>query len=317
MTSERAPWSPDPQWADPLIALLATFGLLACLLLLAARGAAAAANPMESAIQRLPMMAKALGGLITLLLGGGGLVCALFLALTRKEPRPEPPAWGMSGRAVALVFLGWFCVYLLVNAGTALLLQSHPQWRLPALPLSYALHAAIGLWMVARAEGVGLRGLVAKVAPGAALPQLLWVPPFLALGFASALLATLIFAPLLRHAPGSQTQLIELLRSARGPVWSLLMLLMVSGLAPLFEETLMRGFLLPWMGARWGWGRGLLASSLLFGLIHMQLKALPALSALGFALGLAAWRTGSLRTSIGVHSLWNGAIFVLVRVLAV
>ena len=316
MASDRAPWHPDPQWADPLIGLLGTFALLASALALGARGPAQAGpNPMQAALWRLPPMTKALAGMGVLFLLAAGTAVLVYLLASRHEPRPLAPTWGMSGRAAALVFLGWFCVYLLVNTTALLLMRGHPGWRLAAMPFSYALHASIGLWMLLRAEGLDVRALVARLAPGAALPQLAWAPAFLALGFLLALTAALAMAPLLRHAPGSQAQLIELLRSARGPGWTLLMLVMVSGLAPLFEETLVRGFLLPWMGSRWGWGRALAASSLLFGLIHLQLATLPGLAALGLALGLAMWRTGSLRTSIAVHALWNGSVFLLVRLL--
>ncbi|HJU84296.1 MAG TPA: type II CAAX endopeptidase family protein [Holophagaceae bacterium] len=317
MASDRAPWHPAPQWADPLIGLLATFSLLVAAAVMGARSPApaGAANVLQEGLRRLPLPAQAAAGLVLTLLLLGGLAFAFFLLATRTAPRPPAPAWGMSGRAVALVFLGWFLVYLVVNAAMAFSLRGHAQWRLPALPLSYALHAAAGLWMVARAEGLSLRELLRRVLPGAALPQLLLAPAFLALGFLLAFTASVALAPLLRHAPGSQAQLVELLRTARSPGLGLLVLLTVSVLAPVFEETLIRGFLLPWMGPRWGWGRALAASSLLFAFIHLQLAALPALAALGLGLGLALWRTGSLRTSIAVHSLWNGAVFGLVRLL--
>lgn len=317
MASDRAPWHPDPQWADPLIGLLGTISLLAGGLALGAqRRGPATPNPVKTALLSLPPASQVLWGLATMLLLAAGFAVLAYLLATRHEPRPQAPRWSMSGRAAALVFLGWFCAYLLVNATTLLLIRNHPGARLVALPLSYALHAAIGIRLLLKAEGLDLRGLRDRLAPGATLSQLLWAPAFLALGFLLALAASLALAPLLRHAPDSQAQLVELLRSAHGAGWTLLMLVTVSGLAPCFEETLVRGFLLAWMAPRWGWGRALAASSLLFGLIHLQLSSLPGLSALGVALGLALWRTGSLRTSIAVHALWNGSVFLLVRLVA-
>ena len=41
--------------------------------------------------------------------------------------------------------------------------------------------------------------------------------------------------------------------------------------------------------------------------------ALPVLAGLGFVLGLAVRRGGSLWTSILVHGCWNGSIFVLMK----
>ena len=57
----------------------------------------------------------------------------------------------------------------------------------------------------------------------------------------------------------------------------------------------------------------LASSGLLFGLIHLQPLALPTLTTLGFVLGLAVLRTGNLLTSILVHGLWNGGVFLLMR----
>ena len=89
--------------------------------------------------------------------------------------------------------------------------------------------------------------------------------------------------------------------------------LTVSFLAPAFEETLFRGFLLPWLSTRWGKGWALAASSLLFGAIHLAPGGLPTLSTLGLVLGLAYLRTGDLRVCILVHGIWNGAVFLFTR----
>ena len=62
-----------------------------------------------------------------------------------------------------------------------------------------------------------------------------------------------------------------------------------------------------------GWISALLLSSLGFGLIHLQPAALPVLSTLGLALGLAFLRTRNLLTSILVHGIWNGGVFLFFR----
>ena len=318
MGSERTPWHPDPRLADPLIALLGTLALLlAWLGMLSQRVAAQAASsadPLQEALKRLPPgPGVALLGYGIQALFWGGLAFALLLLAQRKEPRPPTPAWGMSGRAVALVFLGWFIGYVVLSTLVGSALARLNSGRALSVPLGYALHASLGAWMLMRAEGLSFQELRARVMPGPAGRQWAWTPAFLALAVFAVMAAALLSAPLLRHQGNPQAQLQDLLRSAKGFWMPMLLLFTVSVLAPLFEELMFRGFLLPWLGARWGWGRGLLVSSLLFGFIHLQPAGLPTLMALGFALGLALWRTGSLRASVLVHAIWNGSLFMLLR----
>ena len=53
-----------------------------------------------------------------------------------------------------------------------------------------------------------------------------------------------------------------------------------------------------------------------FGAMHLQPLGLPTLATLGIVLGFAFLRTGNLVTSILVHGLWNGGVFILMRALA-
>jgi membrane protease YdiL (CAAX protease family) len=76
-------------------------------------------------------------------------------------------------------------------------------------------------------------------------------------------------------------------------------------MAPLFEETFFRGFLFRGFATSWGWVWGAVASATVFGLAHLQLSVFLPLFALGFALAWVYKRTGSLWTSIALHSLFN------------
>jgi membrane protease YdiL (CAAX protease family) len=84
-------------------------------------------------------------------------------------------------------------------------------------------------------------------------------------------------------------------------------------LAPLFEELLCRGFLLPVLARRQPLTLALLLSALAFGAMHLQPGGLPVLSTLGLVLGLAMRHTGSQRTPVLVHACWNGTLFLLMR----
>lgn len=250
-------------------------------------------------------------GVGAFLLFFGGVAFGIFLLATRTQPRPPAPAWTMPGRAVLLVFLGWFAAYFLGNVLVAKLMPS--LGRAWALPLGYLLHAAAGTWLICRAEGLSFGELVAKVGSGPLGRKLAWGAGFLSLAVCLVVLVAIALSPILKNHPGSQQELTDLLRDVRGWAPKLALFLTVAGLAPLFEELMFRGFLLPWLGERWGWGWGLALSSLLFGAIHLEPWALPILATLGFALGLAMSRSRSLWSSVLVHACWNGSVFLLVR----
>ncbi|HET6329884.1 MAG TPA: CPBP family intramembrane glutamic endopeptidase [Holophagaceae bacterium] len=264
----------------------------------------------EPDLVRLVLMG-ALVGLLFL----GGLVTAVVLIATRKRPKPPQPQWRMDGRGALLVFLGWLVGGLfLLNTAVGFAFRHLPDGRLWALPAGYLCHAALGTWLLMRVEGLSFRELVARVAPSPrALRALAWAPAFVGLALVAVFCIALAWAPFMKGHANPQQEVQDLIAGARGLPLQASIFLTLAVLAPCFEELLFRGFLLPWAGERWGVAWGLAASSLLFGFIHLQPMALPILATLGFALGLAVRRGGSLWTSILVHSCWNGSIFVLMK----
>ncbi len=77
-----------------------------------------------------------------------------------------------------------------------------------------------------------------------------------------------------------------------------------------FEEILWRGMLLAWLETRWGSGRALLISALLFGAMHFANPgfspvAVVGLVAAGVLLGAAWIAARSLWLPIGLHLAWN------------
>ena len=125
--------------------------------------------------------------------------------------------------------------------------------------------------------------------------------------------AVVLVAPLLAIACAEQN------------VWSLLpaSLLAAAGAAPFFfiqssaEEIMFRGWLLQTISARHGALIGLIASSLLFALLHLDPIETPlgmvvgvlARVPLGMALGLLALRYSNLWAGFGLHAGWNAAMF--------
>jgi len=141
-----------------------------------------------------------------------------------------------------------------------------------------------------------------------ALIQVLKVLPFVTL-------VGWLFDQLVSKASGSNP-LLELVLTTTNP-WALLLFSITAMvLAPLFEETLFRGVLLPVLGQRYGGFWGVVISALVFGIAHLSLGELPALFVLGLGLGWLRLQSGRLGPSVLMHGLWNGLTFANLLLLA-
>ncbi len=273
------------------------------------------------ALPRVTVLAVA--GLALLVLVPGGLVLGVVLAVSPEAWKRAPlPEIRLSGQDIALVLLGWMLAFLLSGMLIGPLLARIPFLHPFIVPMTYGFHALIGLALLARLEGLTPREMWRRWTPGPTGRNLAWGLGFLALAGTLVLTVTLLLGPLLERQEAPQQQLMDLVAETRGALPVLSLFFTVALAAPVFEECLFRGTLLPWLGARWrgplgprlGWAFALAASSLAFGLIHLQPVALPVLSTLGLTLGLAFLRTGNLLTAILVHGLWNGGVFLFYRV---
>ncbi len=141
-----------------------------------------------------------------------------------------------------------------------------------------------------------------------ALVQLLMVLPLVAL--VSWLLERLV------GDPGGSNPLLDLVLNSANPLALLCFALTAVVLAPLFEETLFRGVLLPVLAERWGGFAAVLISALVFGIAHLSFGELPPLFVLGLGLGWLRLQSGRLAPSVLMHSLWNGFTFANLLLLA-
>ncbi|BAY32696.1 hypothetical protein NIES2107_45860 [Nostoc carneum NIES-2107] len=85
--------------------------------------------------------------------------------------------------------------------------------------------------------------------------------------------------------------------------------------APVFEEILFRGFLLPSLTRYlpvWG---SILLSSLLFAAAHLSLSEILPLTALGIVLGVVYTRSRNLLAPMLLHSLWNSGTLLSLFIL--
>lgn len=116
--------------------------------------------------------------------------------------------------------------------------------------------------------------------------------------------------------PGGSNPLLELVLTAGDPLALVGFALTATVLAPLFEETLFRGVLLPVLGQRWGPLPAVVVSALVFGLAHLSLGELVPLVVLGLGLGWLRWRSGRLAPCVLMHACWNGLTFLNLVLLA-
>lgn len=85
--------------------------------------------------------------------------------------------------------------------------------------------------------------------------------------------------------------------------------------APVFEEFLFRGFLLPSLTRYTSvWG-AIFTSALLFAAAHLSLSEILPLTALGIVLGVVYTRTRNLLASMFLHSLWNSGTLISLFIL--
>jgi hypothetical protein len=287
--------------------------------LLERRGDAAGAERLRKQTRdraglRLVLLAGV--GLTLVLAVAGGLGFGIFLMLTRKVPPRLPLAVpAASGRGMALVFGLWGLALLLSGTVTALLIHLVPALKPYALLPAYGLHAALGVVLLAKVEGLPLRAVLGRLKSPAPLRALAWAAGFLALGVLLVLAVGLLLSPLLRNTQPPQRELMEMIRGTGGVLPTAVLFLTMAGLAPAFEELMFRGALLPWLQARLGARWAVPLSALAFAAIHLQPMALPTLFTLGTVLGLAARRTGGLLAPVAVHAAWNGGVFILMRLL--
>ena len=110
--------------------------------------------------------------------------------------------------------------------------------------------------------------------------------------------------------PSGSNPLLELVLTTGDPLALACLAITAVVVAPLFEETLFRGVLLPVLTRHWGAAAGVGLSALVFGLAHLSLGELTPLTLLGLALGWLRLRHGRLGPCVLMHCLWNGLTFL-------
>ncbi len=109
---------------------------------------------------------------------------------------------------------------------------------------------------------------------------------------------------------GGSNPLLELVLGSDEFIPLFFLLITTVVLAPVFEELVFRGILLPVLVSKVGKISGVLLSALIFALAHLSVGELPPLFVLGIGLGLMRLSSGRLFPCALMHSLWNGVTFI-------
>ena len=123
------------------------------------------------------------------------------------------------------------------------------------------------------------------------------------------LLTSLIMNLIIKNQAGSNP-LLEIVLNNNNYFAFILLFFTTTLIAPLFEEIIFRGVLLPVLTRDYGKTIGILISSFVFALAHLSLNEFPPLFVLGIGLATTRLISGRLASSVVMHSFWNGLTFL-------
>ena len=123
------------------------------------------------------------------------------------------------------------------------------------------------------------------------------------------LLTSLVMNLIVENQAGSNP-LLEIVLNNNNYFAFILLFLTTTFIAPLFEEIIFRGVLLPVLTRDYGKTIGILISSFVFALAHLSLNEFPPLFVLGIGLATTRLISGRLSSSVIMHSFWNGLTFL-------
>lgn len=243
-----------------------------------------------------------------------------------EQPGPEQPAWSVPWQAetiwqvMVLWFTGFFGVSLVGVPLVVRFLGLNPIAFGPRTQAFFALFSYGALM----ATGFSILYLCLK--PFLARPTK-WLPIrwqgrwyWWGIGGYLASLPLVIVVSLLNqrllNEQGGANPILEIILQSKDNLTIGLLLLMVAVLAPVFEETLFRGFFLTSLTRylpTWG---AIIASGVLFAVAHLNISDILPLTALGIVLGFVYTRSRNLLASMLLHGIWNSGSLIGLLVLS-
>ena len=221
------------------------------------------------------------------------------MALHRSDARFHPAA------AVGVLFAGTAAMVGASYGSARLGMALRPQIALATLALVLPAAAMLAADRGRAATAIGRRCLDSRAGGLAVLlGATLWVA---SVGLMQ--LQSLVVPP-----PGEYLELFRRIHQAlapSGPFDALLSLLVIAALPALCEELLMRGVVLTSFERALGSSAAVVASALLFALIHFDGYRFLFTLTIGLVLGLVRLRTGSLWPPVLAHLTLNGITFAI------
>ena len=117
------------------------------------------------------------------------------------------------------------------------------------------------------------------------------------------------------HGQGGSNPLLQIVLEGKDSIALWLFFGTAAVAAPLFEEFLFRGFLLPSLTRYVPVWAAIGISGLIFGVAHLSLSEILPLTTLGIILGIVYVRTRNLLAPMLLHSLWNSSTLVSLFIL--
>ena len=226
--------------------------------------------------------------------------------MLETEPRsPNWPAWyGFAALGLALVVtvFGGGILFAILSAATGIKSDA-PGVNIGLTLVQDAALAGCAIWLAAKSAKphpwqFGVRGV-------RFLRGLKWA----AIAFAIYFVFQLIYVAAV-HPDQEQTTLKDL-GAGNGVVITVLIGVLVVGVAPFIEEFFFRGFFYGSLRTQFSFLGAAALDGLVFGAVHAPtgIEAVPPLMALGFALCVAYEATGSILPGVALHTLNNMIAF--------
>ena len=117
------------------------------------------------------------------------------------------------------------------------------------------------------------------------------------------------------HGQGGSNPLLFLALQSQNTVALLIFFITSSIAAPVFEEIMFRGFLLPSLTRYLSVTSAIFISAFIFAIAHLSLSEVLPLMTLGIVLGIVYTRSRNLLAPILLHALWNSGTLISLFVL--
>ena len=270
--------------------------------------------------QLLPFLASLIGSIL--------LIRYAFIFLTRKNTEwPEIISPPLSIIDMILLISGGFVVVGEVVFPALIIPITDLLFNNISSPLKQSLRVLIGYSSMTIAPLLIIRyqltGLLPSVIEGGWLQ---WKIKPIKEGIFKAISGWLMIMPLVLLIgwlmneiigdQGGSNPLLELVLGSDEFIPLFLLLITTVVFAPVFEELVFRGILLPVLVSKVGKISGVVLSALIFALAHLSVGELPPLFVLGVGLGIMRLSSGRLFPCALMHSLWNGVTFISLLLVA-